>query len=214
LFVPGLRSDVRAARLLSDPTVALKTERLGDRDWIIHVPNRAPDGPDTVVALDIFGDADVDGTLAPDPLSGATNRFGCWSCEIHGRSAKRKSLSLQTRAYDHIASWTNSQDWLSWAFRAPLPATYEVAITYSADAKSSGNEFLIQIGDRTVSARVQDTGGTNSFKEFNLGAIVVPRTEDGMIALKPKVLATGSAVMQFHALALRPVKDKTEDPIR
>ncbi|HPA19767.1 MAG TPA: hypothetical protein PLU30_18605 [Verrucomicrobiae bacterium] len=130
------------------------------------------------------------------------------------RGARRKSLSLQTRAHDHIGSWTNLQDWVSWAFRAPMPATYEAAITYSADPKSIDNEFVIQIGDRTLSGMVQGTGGTNGFKEFSLGAIVVPWNQGGTIALKPKRVAFGSTLMQFHALTLRATKESPENANR
>lgn len=215
LLVPGLKNKVRVARLLANPGAVLKTERLGENDWIVGVPEKAPDTRDTVVALSIDGAPSVEETWTLNPLPGAANRLACPAAVIHGSTLKRKDLSLADPVYDYFYSWTKTQDWLSWKFRAPQPATYEMRIVYNAAAPSAGNTFAVQIGDRTLTAKVQNTGGgdtvntlsiaTPSFKEFSLGTVTIPATAEGVVLLKPLSLASGSPLMQFHALILRPV---------
>lgn len=215
LLVPGLKNSVRAARLLANPAAPLATERMGENDWIVRVPEQAPDARDTVVALSIEGEPRVEGRWALNPLPGAANRLACPAAVIHGSSLKRKDLSLADPVYDYMHSWTKAQEWLSWSFRVPAPATYEVAIVYNAAAPSAGNTFAIQIGQSTLTGKVQNTGGdksfntlsmaTPTFKEFTLGKVTLPATAEGAVSLKPVSIAPGSPLMQFHALILRPV---------
>ncbi|MDD4869741.1 MAG: alpha-L-fucosidase [Kiritimatiellae bacterium] len=210
LFVPGLKNNVRSAHLLSQPANDLKTERVGDRNWLVQIPAQAPDVRDSVLVLDVDGKPEADRTLTLDPLSSVTTRLGCWLAEIHGKGTKIKNLSLETRNNDHIQSWTNSQDWLEWSFCTPLPATYDVKIVYSATGKSVGNEFVFKIGEKEITGSVQDTGGVNNFKEITISRIAVPKTENSTISIKPKSIAGGSSLMQFHALTFCPVTDQSK----
>jgi alpha-L-fucosidase len=208
ILVPGLKNDIRGARLLANRVVALQTERVGERDWLVHVPAPPPDPLDSVLALTIAGAPRVDRTFVLDPLPGAASRLSCWAAEIHGRSAKRTDLSCDNASYDAIHSWTNAQDWLSWSFRTPRAATYDVSVTYAAAADSAGNKFTLRVGDRQLTGAVQSTGGPESFKEFRLGAIDIPQAERVAAELRPGSITTGSALMTFHVLTFRPATTK------
>ena len=208
LLVPGLKSPIRSVRMLAQPNVSLPIERLGQRDWLVRVPAVAPDARNTVLVLEVDGALEVDRTWTLDPISGWTNPLGAWQFQIHGRTAKMKHLSLVERSYDHIQSWTNAEDWLSCDFRAPRPASYNVAITYSATRESAGNEFVLRVGDSELTGTVQETGGADKFQTFIIGTITVPATTAGVVSLRSSKIAAGAPLMQFHGLTFSPLDDR------
>ena len=181
----------------------------------MRVPEEAPDTRDTVLKLSIDDAPRMNEAWTLDPLPGALNRLDCPTAELHGKTAKRKNLSLGDQSYDYIYAWTNARDSLSWKFRAPRTVTYEVGIVYNAAAPSAGNAFAVQIGGRSFTAKVQNTGksdalntlgmGTLSFKEYTLGTVTIPAGAEIGAAVKPLSIAKGSPLMQFHALILRPL---------
>jgi alpha-L-fucosidase len=201
IVVGGLKSKVKQAYLLADAKKApLEVERAGELDVIVQGPATAPDAADTVIALELEGDPSVDRArllsteVAVDTLRAFDGMLG--GNLSYGTGKSRDA---------YVLGWTKPDDAVSWLTRVREPATFDVGISYDADAKSAGNTFTVKLGTKSLTGTVAPTPAA----PVSLGKISL---EPGKmeIAVEPGKIAAGTELLRLRALTLTPVLPAAE----
>jgi alpha-L-fucosidase len=203
LVVGGLKStNLGIAYLLAEDYAAhnggvlapRKWTRLNSSDISISVPTNAPDKADSVVILNVEGgniEADNHRLLQPD-FGGDTLRV--FDGELHGKGLKFGPGKVRDA---YAMDWTKPDEFISWPARINEPATYDVELTYDAEANSAGGTFSISFGSQTLNGVIKS--GT------------IQTTQVGRVKLQPgsfeiKLAAgeiKGSELMRPRTLTLK-----------
>ncbi|MEN6334356.1 MAG: alpha-L-fucosidase [Phycisphaerales bacterium] len=189
LLVPGLRSDVRSARLLAT-NKKLRTLP-GVEGLTIDVPAKPLDPIATVLVLDIKGELHVEKVLPGQAADGSVT-LPADLADIHGQ-AQVETIDGQSS----IGWWTNAKDTVSWTFKAN-GGHYDVTATLATPAPSS--KFEIAIGDQKLSAEVKGTGSYQKFETVNLGRIEL-HLSPVELTIKPQ---EGWQAINLRSLVLKP----------
>jgi hypothetical protein len=195
LVVGGLKTEAKRAYLLGDPRQrALRVARTGDLDLTIAVPARAPDATDTVIALELASDPEVDGARLLSTDVGA-DTLRAFDAQLVGDLAFGAGKTRD--AWVH--KWTRPDQQVRWPVRLPRPASYDVAIRYDAPAPSAGGRFEIQVGDKVLSGTVQPTPAG----PVPLGRVSLPA---GRFDITVRAAAIkGEELLRLRAIQLTPV---------
>jgi alpha-L-fucosidase len=169
LRLPNLENKVRAARLLASPNTLLDTARDGS-DLIVTLPDSAPDDIASVIRLDLDGAPHVSGDYVIRPSADGTFRLGAESSEIDTRFEQRaKKENLLGHVY--IARWTRWDDKLAWIIDVPQDGTYEVALSYGANADAEKNQFVISAGAAQLTGFPKRTPNALVFRTLVVGKL-------------------------------------------
>jgi alpha-L-fucosidase len=196
LVVPGLRSEVRRAYVLTAPSHELKTERAGD-DVVVTLPARAGDAPQVVV-LDVPGKLDV----TPPVL-----RVGAEPAVLDAESAVIDGKTLRVEWQDgkpNLAYWRVAEDSASWPIRVEKAGKYRVEMDYSCAAPSAGNAFVLTVGGAKLEGDVAATGGWKDFKTIGIGTVNVG-AGDSEVKMAPR------GAMKHGLMNLRAIRLVRED---
>jgi alpha-L-fucosidase len=193
LVVPGLRNEVRAAWLLAtDKTLKATTAEGG---VAVEVPAEPLDAIDTVVALEVKGELNVEKVL-PGQEADGTMVLPAPLAEIHGNTARVESRGRQP----NIGYWTNARDWLSWQFKLDKGGRFEVLATVATPAESS--KFEVAVGEQKLAAQVTKTGDYETFQTVKLGDV---RLEQGTHELSIRPTRNGWQPLNLRTVVLKPV---------
>lgn len=196
LVVP-MRGTAKKAYLLSAPNVALKiaSTPAGLR---VQVPAKAPDAISSVVVLEGVGTVDP---LPPPPIAQADNgtlALGCDEAELMG-----KGLRVEGNTQLNLTGWNSTAVFPQWEVRIDRPGTYEVTALWAVSPTQAGGEFVLAVGDQTLSGVTVATE-ENAFKTASLGTVTVTKTGPTQITLKAVKLAS-TDFARLRALTLKPV---------
>jgi len=208
LELPGLNAKVKCAYRLADP----------DRTWLmlgeseggaitVDLPAKAPDPIDSVIVLEIEGDARATATApvrhTPGKLvaqaADGTIALQAREAAVHGTSAKYEVGDGK----DNIGFWTDAGDWVEWKFEVKTPGTFTVEIATACAKGSGGSEYEVAIGDQKLSGKVKETGDWASFTTEKLGALTIEKAGQFTLSVKP-TKKPGQAVMNLQAVTLKP----------
>jgi alpha-L-fucosidase len=169
LRIPNLENKVRAARLLATPNTLLDTARDGS-DIVVTLPESAPDDTASVVRLELDGPPKVAGDYIIRPDTSGTLRLGAESSEIETEFEQRaKKENLLGHVY--ITRWTRWEDKPAWIIDVPKDATYEVVLSYGANASAEKNPFVISSGSGRLTGFAKRTPNELVFRATTLGKI-------------------------------------------
>jgi alpha-L-fucosidase len=169
LRVPGLKNQVKAARLLGAPSAKLKVHRDGP-DLLVTLPPDPVDDAASVVALELDGPVSLEPfVIRPDKHGAVT--LGAESSEIETRFEQRAKKE-NALGHTFVTSWSRADDVPSWTFALPGAGKYQVDVSYGAKG-NAGKELVVSIDDAKVTGKVQDTGGEWIWKKTSLGTIDV-----------------------------------------
>jgi hypothetical protein len=201
LVVGGLKSNVKKAYLLADPKKTLKTERAGELDVVVQLPDSAPDPIVSVVALECDGEIAADKTrvLSTDVIEDAMRVFD-------GRISGGLTFGSGKVRDAYALNWSSTQQSVSWLLRAREKATYQVFIVYDAEPKSVGGTFTVKLGTTVLPGTVAETPR----KAIDLGQAVV---EPGKLELAVEgTKLTGGELMRLRGVILTQVGAEPEPP--
>jgi alpha-L-fucosidase len=197
LVVGGLKASVKRAYLLTDAKqTPLATERINALDIRLTVPTTAPDAVDTVVVVEtenteIATDAT---TRLLDPAT--PNLLRVFDGQLHGKGL-RFGAGKVVDAY--ATGWSDPAEYITWPVRLNDAASYDVTITYDADAASAGSAFTVSIAGQTLKGTVEE----GKIRTMALGRVQLePGTHEF------RVLPTqikGTDLMRLRSLKLMPV---------
>lgn len=172
LRVPGLKNLVHSAYLLADPKKTPLGWRRDGSDILITVPRTAPDERVSVVALRLDGPPVVEPfVIQPDDKG----RFilGIESSEIETRFEQRAKKE-NALGHVYLTNWTRADDIPTWNFTVPKAGRYKVEISYGATRAGKDKEFLVSVGDKSVSGTIVETGNDWVFRSHQLGTLNLP----------------------------------------
>ncbi|MBC7772542.1 MAG: alpha-L-fucosidase [Pyrinomonadaceae bacterium] len=200
LLIPGLKTDVRGAWLLSDPGAMLKVYRIGD-DVAVVVPKVAPDAVATVVVLDIAGEPEVLASTIKQWADGSLT-LSAFDADIKGHTAKYEE-NADRRCIGH---WMNAEDSVHWDATVIKPGTFEVVLDYACDKGSGGSTFAVDVGGVVLSGlKVAETGSWGEFKAVSLGKVDVKQAGPVHVSVTPRD-KPGLGVMNLRSIVLKPVR--------
>ncbi|MBT3294400.1 MAG: alpha-L-fucosidase [Verrucomicrobia bacterium] len=145
LRLPGLRNEVRGARVLGNPDAEVAPRRDGDF-LCVALPAEAPETIVSVVALNIVGEPDVEQMLIQD---------GACPVALPMHLAKVAG-PVSVRNDGCTAGWHDTDSRATWTFRAQTPGDYAVEVVTRGNKVNTerfGNHDLsITIAGNTVAA--------------------------------------------------------------
>lgn len=197
----GLQSPIRAAYLLADADKKPLTVNPIDGGVKISLPENSLQQAVSIAVLETGNELHVDNT--PEQDEDGTVFLHCYAMKIHGSKAK-----LQINGYSrmvHIGEWSDPGEWISCDFNLRTPGAFEVEAIYSSDEKSSGTQFEISIGDRTLLGKTENTVSWNEYKTLPLGRITLAKAGNYTITIKPQSPETWKN-MAIQSITLKPVK--------
>jgi alpha-L-fucosidase len=195
VVVGGLRAKVTRVSVLADGR-NLPFERLDDTDLEITGPATAPDPIDTVLAVETSGE------LATDPRR-------LLSADVDSDSLRAFDGQLEGGGLDFgagkvrdawVRGWSDPQARVRWPVRLRGPATFEVLISYDAEATSAGGAFTVKLGTQTLAGTVAKTPGA----PVSLGKVSLPPGSFDIAVGATRI--AGGELMRLRGLVLRMVR--------
>ena len=119
---------------------------------------------------------------------------------IHGQHARYEAGPDR----DNIGFWNNTDTWASWDVTLPRAGTYEIEVTYAAEARCAGARYEVCLAETSIRRKVESTGGWGRFETKRLGTIEVPAAGPTTLAVKPLQIK-GAGLMNLQAVRLVPV---------
>ena len=195
LIVP-MRGTAQKAYLLGAPTRPLRfaPSPAGLR---LEVPATAPDPVASVVVLELAGKVDP---LPPPPIAAAadgTLALGCDEADLIG-----PGLRVEGNTQLNLTGWAQTGAFPQWEVRIDRPGQYKVSALYALAAGQEGSEFIVTIGDATLTGTTKATG--TAFKPQTLGTLNITKTGPTRITVKA-VKIVGTELMRLRSLTLSPV---------
>jgi alpha-L-fucosidase len=209
LRVPGLMNDVRAARLVGGfMSFGASRDRLHPEDVLIDVSSHTPEPgtPATVVAIDVVGEprvttplirARADGSLVLDATEAELNTRAARVEEIGGRH--------------NIGAWTDEHDEVAWDAQTPPAGRYRVELEMSCEPGSDGDEYVVQVGPRTLRGVTKATAGWSDFVRISAGEAVIENPTEAASRTRIAVRPGGTlrrALMNLREVRLIPLEVK------
>jgi hypothetical protein len=201
LIVGGLKSNVKASRLLSGavrtprptipdaPSIAAMRPNINDFA-ITGLPSVSPDKTDTVIVLECEEPILTDPVRLLQP-SFATETLRVFDGKLHGKGLKfGAGKTRDAYAYE----WTRNDQFISWSTRLNQGASYEVDLIYDAEADSANGTFALSFGPETLKGTVKaGTMQTVSLGHVSLkaGAVEIKLSADeikGSELMRPRCL--------------------------
>lgn len=195
LVVGGLKSKVLKAYLLSDPNrSALEVNRIDALDVIIDVPKFAPHAANSVLVLQ------CEGIIEASPIRLLQPALASDTLHVFDAQLKGDGMDFgagKTRdAY--VTGFSNADKCIVWPARLNEPASFEVEITYDADA--DGRTFTVMLGSEILKGTVK----SGNLQTISLGQIFL-EPGDVTISLAPDERIENE-VMRPRSLILTPLK--------
>ena len=198
LVLGGLKSDVAKAYLLADPQrKALKVNRLNANDLMIVVPLQPADSADTVIAVEVRGDPQVNPVRLV--LNSQTNLLRVFDGNLHGRKLHFGD-GKASRAY--ILDWSDPTEWVGWKIRVNEPGRYEVLVKYTTASAANNGTYSVTFNDQAFVVTVVPTPSETQARTEKVGTVrLVPGEYE--IQVKPADIR-GGELMRLFGISLTP----------
>lgn len=201
LYVGGLKGEVDKAWLLTDPQrQALALKRVNDRDITIQLPATAPDTMNSIIVLEMK-------TMLTDSIRvldthTLPNALLAFDGTLHGKGFKYGDGKAPKY---YVFDWTKQDQYVSWTFRLPAAARFQVQIKYAADASTGSNAFALNVNGQTLSGKTQPVSSSREeIISQNLGTLSLPAGTHTM-DIRPENIA-GKELMKLFEITLTPAE--------
>lgn len=137
---------------------------------------------------------------APAPIAAAPDH----SVLLPAKSARLQGASLTFEApFQNLGMWHGGDDEANWAALIDKEGDYDVHLDYACAAASAGNEYALNVGERTLTGAVAPTGSDWShYAHTNIGRVHLP-SGIAPVRMRPGRIARG-ALMDLRAVYLVP----------
>jgi arylsulfatase A len=119
---------------------------------------------------------------------------------VHGEKLRYEDLPQKNT----LGFWTRVEDWASWKFDVTTAGKYEIEVQQGCGKGSAGAEVAVEVGGKTLSFTVIETGHFQHFILRTIGGVDLAAGSQE-IALKPRT-KPGGAVMDVRGVVLRRVE--------
>ena len=145
LVVGGLKSNVKNAYLLADPSKkALKFNRLNPLDVTLTLPLTSKDAINTVIVLETEGKIVTDTARLLSPS--IPNTLLAFDAQLTGKGFKFGDG--KTDRY-YVDGWKQKEQNIGWQVRLNSPVTFKVTVKYVGSTDSEGS-FMLLADNKTV----------------------------------------------------------------
>jgi len=140
--LPGLRNQIKRACVVEKGRPRLAFERDGD-DWVITLPDKAPDPVASVFAVDLDGPPEVEPmVLSPGEDGGIDLPV------LYGFLDGPHGMRIRYEAEEgviHAGNWINPKDSIEWTVEVPKRGDYRVWLDYRVEPGQGGSqvEFIV-----------------------------------------------------------------------
>jgi len=166
---------------------------------VIEVPAEPPDPIDTVIALRIRGELDVQKVL-PKQAADGTVTLPAPMADIHDVGGGSMPQVESKYGKPSIGFWLDARDWVSWEFKIDKPGRFDVVATIACPA--AGSKFEVAIADEKWTAEAPNTGSYEDFKTVELGTVEVSHKGPCKLSVKP--VRNQWQAMNLGAIVLKP----------
>ena len=179
LRLDGLYNEVKTARLLIEPAKKLPFRQDG-KAVTLTLPAKPADPVATVVVIHLEGTPRVDPPVTQQANDGKIS-LDYIRAVTKGKAIKRFNRNGQF----HISKWTSPGDTISWEVDIDRPGSFEVSITYAANAVWEGQPYVIEVNGQQIKATVSPTGDCYQYKTFSLGLMSVFECGRHRVVIRP-----------------------------
>jgi alpha-L-fucosidase len=207
LEIYGLRSRLQHAYLVANhATVRFEQWEDTRNDFTslaLSLPAQAPDPHDSVIALEISGNPDVDPSLQQQP--DRTITLPAYLGDLN--KSPGSEIRLDSRGV--IERWFSARDSMAWSFKANHPGAFDVQLITSqqkyGNGWDGGQRIAMDVAAQHLSGVIGDNGRLDNpanpywpYVISNLGHIQIAKTGKYTVSLKPEDIPSG----QKYGLAL------------
>ncbi len=97
-----------------------------------------------------------------------------------------------TNGYKCIRDWKTTNVVARWNFDVPAKGSYRVLLTYACPRDGDGSEIEVNVGTQRANGLTESTGNWTTFKEFDLGPVLLRRPAATELSVKATRAAHGS----------------------
>ncbi|HEX3000305.1 MAG TPA: alpha-L-fucosidase, partial [Armatimonadota bacterium] len=160
----GLRTPVRRAYLLADPSQSLPFTEEHDAATDAHLlrlslPETAPDPNFSVLALELEGEPDVDPVPCQQP--GGRVVLPAYLSERHAAGADTLALNRQRV----LTGWQDRESRLAWTFKTSAPGEFQVRVVVGTQwhehKPALAHTVRVQVADQTMSGSLEGAEPTD-----------------------------------------------------
>lgn len=195
LLIPGLRNEVKKAKLLAGGK-KVKTERT-DEGIVLLLPAAAPDSVATVISLEIKGAPNIERILPQQDAEGSI-KLSAELADIHN------NINTDTRVEEkggvkNIGYWTNPESWIEWQFRIDKPGRFDVTAEV---ASVTDSKAILRLDDQENETAFANTGSYDDFQPQTLGVLEMKKAGDYTLQIRPA--KTGWQAINIRWVRLSP----------
>lgn len=216
LVLYGLKNKVRRAYLLKNKKplkFSQQSDKKLDHDSLtIQLPATAPDKYDSVIALDIQGDAQVDASLMQQPDDSVT--LPAFLANVH----KTGDGGLKFDSRGVAEGWLKNDEWLDWDFKVTRPGAYQVLVLTSEQKYGrdweGGHVLDIEAAGQNLRAAIENNGKeenpANPYWKYvisKMGRITINQPGKYRLSLKPETIRAEKKLgLTLVSVKLVPIK--------
>jgi len=191
LLVPGLKSDVKSARVLGPKKQKAAVSRTTE-GVLLQVPAQAPNAVCSVVALQIPGKVEVE-PMALTQAADGTMKLAAMDADTHGGIQYESGENR-----DNLGFWTNPQDWAEWTFQIRQPGKFKVTAEVAAMGTSN---LRVAVGSTELKGVVPNTGDYGKFTTISVGTLDL---KAGRQQLSVRPVEQGWSAVNLRRITLTP----------
>ena len=197
LVLFGLKNKVRRAYLLANNSKLKISQRedkvLDHYELTIQLPNAAPDKSDSVIALELDGNVNVDTSLLQQPDDSVT--LPAFLSNVH--RAGENGLRFDSRGV--AERWTNKDEWVDWDFKISKPGAFDVVVVTSEQKYGrdweGGHAIDLDVAGQKLKATIENNGKeenpANPYWPYvisKIGRVTIDKAGKYSVSLKPETI--------------------------
>jgi hypothetical protein len=129
------------------------------------------------------------------PTTDGTLQLYATSCEIYGPTI------VMEPSYKNLAKWQSENDRAVWNVELPKAGRYTILLNYACLDEDAGNTWLLEAGDKSISAQVASTGSIDRYQEIRAGEIDLPAGSQQIVfrssgSIKGNLLQLGGILLK------------------
>jgi len=212
LIVPGLKTNVKSARLENGRKLALRV-KAGTLE--ITLPSQRPDVLIPVVSVELAAPAEA--SRENFVLNGCSNPLKTGAAELTGCQRTKVDWMEKFGDWRHaecVAGWQDANSSAAWDFRTVEPGSFYLDVEYTCPAEDDYSEWRVHCGNTSLTFPLIDTGEREKrevfggalprFRIYRVGVIDFPKPGAQRLIINPAGLA-GKGI-RISALSLTPVQ--------
>lgn len=111
------------------------------------------------------------------------------------------------RPFENIGYWHGLNDHVSWSVELAKPADFDVYLEGACDASSAGNQFRIEIEDKSITGQTESTGGWDKFRRSKVGSVSLSQGPH-RIVMRPEGPLLRGALIDLKGLFFVPAGEQ------